>query len=87
VPAGEYDAYLDAFDAYNESVQAWHARAEALQVVRDSCRHFAERHNTLVDSLMGQPGGDPERRRPPESGDPRVPPPAATTIDRRVGSR
>lgn len=59
VPAAEFDAYLEVFDAYNESVRDWHERAEALQSSWQECRALAERHNELVDSLSGGPRVEP----------------------------
>ncbi len=59
VPAAEFDAYFEVFDAYNESVSDWHERAEALQSSWQECRALAERHNELVDSLSGGPRVEP----------------------------
>lgn len=59
VPAGEFDEYLEAFAAYNESVRVWHDHAAALQANWAECHDLAERHNALVDSLRVGPGSDP----------------------------
>jgi hypothetical protein len=55
VPAEEFDAYLEVFGAYNESVAEWHERAAALESSWEACRALAERHNALVDSLSIAP--------------------------------
>jgi hypothetical protein len=59
VPVGEFDEYLEAFTAYNESVRTWHDHAAALQAHWGQCHELAERHNVLVDSLKGGAGVDP----------------------------
>ncbi|MEX2530714.1 MAG: hypothetical protein WD960_08070 [Gemmatimonadota bacterium] len=51
VPAREYEAYLEAFDLYNESLPEWERRAEALQAEDRRCRELAEEHNRWADSL------------------------------------
>jgi hypothetical protein len=59
VPVEEFDDYLEAFTAYNESVRTWHDHAAALQAQWAECHELAERHNALVDSLRGGAGIDP----------------------------
>jgi hypothetical protein len=59
VPVEEFDDYLKAFTAYNESVRTWHDHAAALQDRWAECHELAERHNVLVDSLRGGAGIDP----------------------------
>jgi chromosome segregation ATPase len=51
VPASEYQAYLEVFDLYNESLPEWERRAEALQAKSLRCRELAEEHNRWTDSL------------------------------------
>lgn len=53
VPADSFSIYLDAFDAYNEAVEGWDARVDALREERTSCVEIVERHNQLSDSLRG----------------------------------
>jgi hypothetical protein len=55
VAAGEFEEYLEAFTAYNQSVEAWHERAEALRAGWEECHDLSARHNALVDSLSGPP--------------------------------
>ncbi len=65
VPAEDYEAYLEAFDAHNEAVAAWHERAEALEDTWAECRALTERHNELVESLSPPGGGGTVQPRPP----------------------
>jgi hypothetical protein len=51
VPADQYDAYLETFDQYNESLPGWQARADSLQAHDDVCRDLTVRHNETADSL------------------------------------
>lgn len=51
VPQDEYEEYLEVFDAYNEAIPAWEARADSLQTSEDICRALVERHNALSDSI------------------------------------
>lgn len=51
VPQEQYDAYLETFDHYNDSVDAWEGRADALQAAESACRAMVVRHNALRDSL------------------------------------
>ena len=52
VPEPRYQEYLEAFDGYNDSVEAWEAQADALREAEDACRVSIERHNALRDSLQ-----------------------------------
>lgn len=51
VPKPEYEAYIETFDGYNDSVEAWEARAESLRTAEEACRDVIEAHNALRDSL------------------------------------
>jgi DNA mismatch repair ATPase MutS len=51
VPEERYDEYLEHFEAYNDSVSSWEARAETLRVNELGCRELVESHNALTDSL------------------------------------
>ena len=51
VPADQYEAYLETFDRYNESLPGWQARADSLQAHDDACRALTVRHNETADSL------------------------------------
>lgn len=51
VPEERYEEYLGRFEAYNDSVLAWEARAETLRANEAACRELVEAHNTLSDSL------------------------------------
>ena len=53
VPQAEYEDYLEVFDAYNEAIPVWEARADSLQASEDVCRALVERHNALSDSIRG----------------------------------
>lgn len=50
VPADSYDAYIDAFNAYNEAIPAREEAGETLQVNWAACREIVESHNQLADS-------------------------------------
>ncbi|MDT8342453.1 MAG: hypothetical protein RQ751_13150 [Longimicrobiales bacterium] len=54
VPAAEYEAYLEAFERYNDTVREWEARARELREHEERCRALIERHNALTDSLRGR---------------------------------
>lgn len=54
VPGDRYPEYLEAFDAYNEAVPVWEARAESVEVEFGRCRLMTEGHNELADSLRRQ---------------------------------
>lgn len=51
VPADSYDIYLQLFGMYNDSVEQWQGRVDALHAEREECRLLADRHNGAVDSL------------------------------------
>lgn len=51
VPEAQYDAYMESFDSYNDSVAAWEERAARLRTAETSCRETIERHNALSDTL------------------------------------
>lgn len=51
VPEERYDAYLERFHAYNDSVAEWEARAARLRRHESECRAIIEDHNALSDSL------------------------------------
>lgn len=53
VPEEEYDAYMESFESYNDSVAAWEDRAQRLRTSEASCRETIERHNALRDTLQG----------------------------------
>lgn len=52
VPQREYDAYLETFESYNDSVAAWEARARRLRAAEASCRTTILEHNALTDTLQ-----------------------------------
>jgi hypothetical protein len=51
VPHEEYEAYLESFERYNDSVGVWQARADSLRLKEASCRALIEAHNALGDSI------------------------------------
>jgi hypothetical protein len=51
VPEDRYDAYMESFDSYNDSVAAWESRAGRLRTAEAACRATVERHNALSDTL------------------------------------
>jgi hypothetical protein len=51
VPQAEYQAYLESFEAYNDSVAAWQSRADSLRAMEAACRALVEAHNELGDSI------------------------------------
>jgi hypothetical protein len=51
VPNAEYDAYLVAFEQYNDSVSAWRGRADSLESDSERCQVIVGRHNALADSV------------------------------------
>lgn len=53
VPADSFGVYLEVFDEYNEAVERWQERAEALRRQREACVDVVETHNELSDSLRG----------------------------------
>ncbi len=48
----QYQAYLETFDAYNDSVDTWGARERQLRAADASCRNVILGHNSLRDSLQ-----------------------------------
>lgn len=52
VPEAEYDAYMEVFEAYNDSVAAWEGRERILRTQDASCRTVIGDHNALRDSLV-----------------------------------
>jgi len=67
VPADSFEVYLEVFDRYNEAVEGWQDRAEALRREREECVEIVETHNELSDSLRDvmveigelEPGAEP----------------------------
>ena len=51
VPQAEYHEYLQTFELYNDSVDAWQPRADSLQASEARCRALVEAHNALSDSV------------------------------------
>ena len=51
VPEDQYEAYMESFDNYNDSVAAWEERAGRLRTSEVACRTTIEDHNRLSDSL------------------------------------
>ena len=52
VPQADYDAYLERFEEYNNSVEEWQHMADSLQAAEARCRSVIERHNRLGDSIQ-----------------------------------
>jgi chromosome segregation ATPase len=50
VPDAQYDAYLEAFGEYNDSVSPWQERADSLEARAESCQEIVARHNALADT-------------------------------------
>lgn len=50
VPADSYEAYLEAFNSYNERIPDRTHTGETLQAHWSECRAIAERHNLIADS-------------------------------------
>ncbi len=48
----QYQAYLETFTAYNDSVDAWRARERRLRTADTSCRTVILEHNSLRDALQ-----------------------------------
>jgi hypothetical protein len=66
VPAAEYDDYLELFEAYNASVDAWHARADTLRHRWAVCRQLSASHNAVMEeAAMLHYRTSPEVLRPP----------------------
>lgn len=51
VPQADYQAYLESFELYNDSVEAWQSRADSLRAMEAACRALVEAHNELGDSI------------------------------------
>lgn len=51
VPEAEYEAYMEAFEGYNDSVARWDARVDSLRSTEAVCRRLVEDHNALTDSF------------------------------------
>jgi hypothetical protein len=51
VPEDRYEAYMESFESYNDSVAAWESRAGRLRTAEAACRETVERHNALSDTL------------------------------------
>ena len=51
VPEEQYAQYMERFNAYNDSVAAWDARAADLRSNEAACRGLVQDHNALSDSL------------------------------------
>jgi hypothetical protein len=51
VPQDDYQAYLERFEEYNDSVKEWQDRADSLQAHETRCRAIIEAHNRLGDSI------------------------------------
>ena len=47
----EYDAYMESFTLYNDSVDVWQGRVDSLQLKEAACRALVEAHNNLGDSI------------------------------------
>lgn len=61
VAQDQYQSYLEIFNAYNDSVEAWGARERQLRAADTSCRNVIMDHNSLRDSLqqvLADLGGD-----------------------------
>lgn len=56
VPEAVYREYLGVFSEYNDSVDVWQDRADALREVEERCRELALVHNSLGDSLRDRYG-------------------------------
>jgi len=59
VPEAQYPEYLEIFDSYNDSVEAWDARAGTLRANEAACRKIIQGHNALGDSLRRRRGIEP----------------------------
>jgi hypothetical protein len=51
VPQDDYQAYLQRFEEYNDSVEEWQHRADSLQAHEARCRAIIQAHNYLGDSI------------------------------------
>lgn len=52
VPAERYEEYLEAVEAFNESLPRWEERADSVRAHASRCRRLVTTHNTLADSLQ-----------------------------------
>ncbi len=50
VPADSYEAYLDAFNAYNTGIPERAAAGDTLEAHYQACREIVQRHNEVADS-------------------------------------
>lgn len=50
VPADSYEAYLDAFNAYNAGIPERAAAGDTLEAHYEACREIVEQHNQVADS-------------------------------------
>ena len=53
VPAETYEAYINAFETYNNSIPERVTAADSLRAHWDACSEIARRHNELADSARG----------------------------------
>ncbi len=53
VPADSYDAYLQAFRAYNRGIPARAAAGDTLRSHWQACREIVALHNEIADSALG----------------------------------
>lgn len=51
VPIDSFRIYMQAFDAYNDSVAAWPPLEDSVRALDARCRLIAGQHNLLADSL------------------------------------
>lgn len=51
VPQPQYEAYMESFERYNDSVDVWQTRADSLRASEGRCRSLVEAHNALGDSI------------------------------------
>lgn len=54
VPGDSYPDYLETFDRYNASVEAWEARADTLRARWAACQERVLAHNALADSVRAR---------------------------------
>lgn len=50
VPADSYEAYLEAFERYNQGIPAQTAAGETLRAHWRACTEIVQRHNAMADS-------------------------------------
>ncbi len=51
VPEADYEAYMESFEGYNDSVAAREGRVQRLRSAEAACRTVIQEHNALSDSL------------------------------------